>query len=225
VRVVGPTDRLKSACSEHPTVTTSFDLFGTLVDAQRPEDPAAAVADALTDRGVRVPGDWTAAYREPRAEVEPGVERPLPDHVADALDSRSVDAAPETVLEATVEAFERPVERRQSALAAVEAARKRGPVAVLSNCSVPGLVERTLDRAGLAGEFDAVVTSVDCGRRKPDERAFRAVADALGAESEQLVHVGDDPEADGAVEAVGGRAVLLTETDLREVPEELGVRS
>jgi len=217
------TDRFKSACSEQNTVTTSFDCFGTLVDAQRPGDPAAAVADALADRGVRVPEDWPAAYREPHAEVESGAERPLPAHVADALASRGVDAARETVREATVDAFDRPVQRREGALAAAEAARERGPVAVLSNCSVPGLVERTLERAGLVGEFDAVVASVDCGWRKPDEGAFRAVAGALDAEPDELVHVGDDPETDGGVEAVGGRAVLLTETDLREVRDLLEV--
>ncbi|WP_089670025.1 HAD family hydrolase [Halobacterium jilantaiense] len=202
-------------------MTTSFDCFGTLVDAQRPEEPASAVADALADRGVRVPEDWTAAYREPHAEVARGAEYPLPDHVAAALASRGVDADAETVREATVEAFDRPVQRREGALAAVEAARERGPVAVLSNCSVPGLVERALTGADLAGEFDAVVVSVDCGWRKPDERAFRAVAGALDTDPEDLVHVGDDPEADGGVEAVGGHAILLTETDLREVPGEL----
>lgn len=219
------TDRFKSACGKQRTVTTSFDLFGTLADAQRPEDPAAAVADALADRGVRVPEDWTAVYREPHAEVEPGVERALPDHVADALASRGVDAERRTVREATVEAFDRPVQRRDGALAAVEAARERGPVAVLSNCSVPGLAERALARASLDDEFDAVIASVDCGWRKPDERAFRAVADALGASPDELVHVGDDPTTDGGVEAVGGRAVLLTETALGEIPAELEVQA
>jgi len=213
------TDRFKSACSKQRTVTTTFDCFGTLVDAERPEDPAAAVADALADRGVRVPEDWPTAYREPHADVEAGAERPLPDHVADALATCGVDAAPATVREATVAAFDGPVRRRDGALAAVDAARERGPVGVLSNCSVPGLVERALERGGLDGEFDAVVTSVDCGWRKPDERAFRAVADRFDAEPSDLLHVGDDPETDGGVEAVGGRAVLLTETDLTEIPD------
>jgi len=220
---VAATDRFKSACGKQRTVTTSFDLFGTLVDAERPADPAAAVADALADRGVRVPADWTAAYREPHADADPGAERPLPAHVADALASRGVDAERPTVREATVDAFDEPVQRRDDALAAVEAAREHGPVAVLSNCSVPGLVERALDRAGLDGEFDAAVTSVGCGWRKPDERAFRAVADRLDADPADLVHVGDDPDADGGVEAVGGRAVLLTETDLAGVPRWLEV--
>ncbi|MFB6270992.1 MAG: HAD family hydrolase [Halobacterium sp.] len=201
---------------------TSFDLFGTLVDASRPSDPAEAVAAALDARGVTVPDDWTAAYREPHADVPAGAERALSSHVRDALASRGVGAPTEVVREATLAAFDQPVRRRDGALAAIEAAREAGRVAVLSNCSVPGLVERALDRAALAGEFDAVETSVDCGWRKPDERAFEAVADALDAELNELVHVGDDPRTDGGVEAVGGRAVLVADTPLVDVPDVLG---
>ncbi len=43
---------------------TSFALFDTLVEADLPSDPAAAVGDELRARGVDVPDDWTAAYRE-----------------------------------------------------------------------------------------------------------------------------------------------------------------
>nr|WP_272904717.1 HAD family hydrolase [Halobacterium sp. TGN-42-S1] len=198
-------------------------MFGTLVDAERPDDPANAVADALERRGVAVPDDWQAAYRQPHADVEPGAERPLPVHVAEALASRGVDADAEAVEAATLAAFDRPVSRREGALEAIDAAARCGPVAVLSNCSVSGLVERALARAGLDGRFDVVVASVDCGWRKPDERAFRAVADALGVAPECLVHVGDKPETDGGVEALGGRALLLTETPLSEIPAALGV--
>ncbi len=199
----------------------SFDRFGTLVAAERPRAPASAVAAALRERGVAVPDDWAVAYREPHADVPPGAERSLPAHVADALESRGVDAAAGVVEDATLAAFDRPVQRRDGARAAVGAAGDRGPVAVLSNCSVPGLVERALDRAGLDGAFDAVAASVDCGWRKPHERSFRAVAAALDAEPRALVHVGDDPETDGGVESVGGRAVLLPETPLESVPAEL----
>jgi FMN phosphatase YigB (HAD superfamily) len=90
---------------------------------------------------------------------------------------------------------------------------------VLSNCSVPGLVECALDRVDL--NVETVVTSVGCGWRKPDQRAFAAVADVLRTEPESLVHVGDDPATDGGVEDVGGRAIILGETPLRAVPAEL----
>ena len=203
-------------------MTVSFDLFGTLVTTPTESDPAGAVADRLRARGVAVPGDWPAAYREPHAPVEPGRERSLVDHVAASLASRGVDATDETVRRAVAAAFETPVETRAGAATAVEAAADRGPVAVLSNCSVPGLVDASLRRSALdESQFDAVVASVDSGWRKPHRRAFEVVAERTGARPRDLIHVGDDPEADGGVSAVGGRAILVDETPLRTLPTRL----
>ncbi|WP_435101362.1 HAD family hydrolase [Halarchaeum sp. P4] len=200
----------------------SFDLFGTLITASRPADPAAAVADELAARGVRVPDAWDEAYREPHFSVEPGREYALPEHVLAALDSRGVAAPRDIVVEAVTAAFDGDVETRPGARAAVEAAAAEGRVGVLSNCSVPGLVERTLAASDLSmGRFDAVVASVDCGWRKPDQRAFAAVADALGGSVPSLVHVGDDPETDGGLADAGGTPVLVAETPLSGVPDRL----
>jgi HAD superfamily hydrolase (TIGR01549 family) len=201
-------------------VATSFDLFGTLVDAKRPADPASAVAESLREQGVSVPEDWDVAYREVHADIRVGAERPLSQHFDDALASRNVDEPQVVVERATLDAFDRPVTRRVGATDAIEAAAERGPVGVLSNCSVPGLVERTLDRTDL-DSFDAVVTSVDCGWRKPDPRAFEAAAAELGVPPDELVHVGDDPDADRGVESVGGRALVLDDVDLTAVPGKL----
>ena len=201
----------------------SFDLFGTLVDAERPTDPAAAVATELRERGVAVPEDWAAAYGEPHVDAPPGAEVPLPAHVAAALRSRGVDPGGEdqAVRRAVVAAFDPAVTTRSGAAEAVAAARERGPVAVLSNCSVPGLVRKALIRSALPREFDAVVTSAACGWRKPDPRAFETVAERLGIGVGALLHVGDS-EVDGGIEQAGGRAVLLSETGLRELPAREG---
>jgi FMN phosphatase YigB (HAD superfamily) len=82
---------------------------------------------------------------------------------------------------------------------------------VCSNCSVPGLVRKTLVRADLRDAFDVVVASAACGWRKPDERIFERVADGLDCDPGQLVHVGDS-DADAGVERVGGSFV-----DVRDV--------
>jgi FMN phosphatase YigB (HAD superfamily) len=193
--------------STHPTsVPVSFDLFGTLVAVERPADPAAALGRELADCGVRVPEDWADAYAESHGSTPQGRERPLAGHVEDALASRGVDAPRSTVASAVRGVFApEAVRTREGALAAVAAARTRGPVGVCSNCSVDGLVERTLAESQLdRTRFDAVVASVDCGWRKPDRRAFVAVADALDVEVASLVHVGDDPDTDGGVTAAGG---------------------
>ncbi|MFC6904719.1 HAD family hydrolase [Halalkalicoccus tibetensis] len=205
-------------------MAVSFDLFGTLVDAPKPDDPARAIAAELEARGVDVPADWDEAYRTPYIDAPEGAEVPLHAHVSRALASRGVAVPENAARRAVIAAFDPEVERRKGAREAIEAAREGGPVGLLSNCSVPELVRRTLIRAELPGEFDAVVSSVACGWRKPHPKAFGAIAVELGTPVEGLTHVGDSPEADGGIEACGGRAILLDGTSLTGVPELLGER-
>ncbi|MFO7927697.1 MAG: HAD family hydrolase [Halobacteriota archaeon] len=202
-------------------MAVSFDLFDTLVSVDTPGSPAAAVAAELRDRGVSVPSDFGDAYREVHIEAPAGAEVPLPAHVAAALSSRGVDAPNNAARRAVVAAFDPEVERREGARAAIDAAADRGPVALCSNCSVPELVGRTLVRARLRGSFDAVVTSVGCGWRKPDAITFEHVGAQLGVETDSIVHVGDDPETDGGIETVGGEFVDVAETPLSSLPEYL----
>jgi FMN phosphatase YigB (HAD superfamily) len=221
-------------------VALSFDLFGTLVDADRPAAPWDAVAERLAERDVRVPEDWETAYRSSHRDYARGSEAPLDEHVRLALASRGVDVSEATAHEAVLAAFDGQLAVRDGAREALAAAADAGPVAVCSNCSVPGLVERTLDRAAIAvvdrtaaatapdasagesdGKVDAVVTSVDCGWRKPHEAIFQATADALGVPLADLVHVGDDARTDGGAGRVGARSVLLDDVPLETVAERL----
>jgi FMN phosphatase YigB (HAD superfamily) len=202
-------------------VAVSFDLFGTLVEIDAPSDPAAAVADELRERGVSVPPDFADAYREPHVDAPDGAEIPLPAHVTGALASREVRSRDDVIHRAVIAAFDPTVERRRGALAAVEAASKRGAIGLCSNCSVPELVEATLARADLSGAFGAVVTSVGCGWRKPDARAFEVLADRLGVETASIHHVGDDPATDGGIEAAGGRFIDIAEMSLSTLAARL----
>lgn len=192
----------------------SFDLFGTLVSVERPADPAAEIATELEARGVPVPDDWDAAYVESHVDVPAGAELPLPEHVAAALSSRDEslgrDAIRGDAERAVLAAFEAPLETRPGAARTVDALADRVPVGILSNCSVPGLAERVVAESAVdESAVDAVVTSVGCGWRKPDRRAFEAVAKRLGVEPEALLHVGDDPDADGGAEAAGATSLVV----------------
>lgn len=207
-------------------MAVSFDLFGTLVDVDRPADPATAVARELRSRDVAVPDDFAAAYRESHVDAPEGAEVPLPAHVSAALRSRGVTVSGNAVRRAVVAAFDPAVTTRPGAVAAVAAARERGPVGVLSNCSVPELVGRTFVRSDLSRDaFDGVVTSVGCGWRKPDPRAFETMADVLDVAPDSLVHVGDTAATDGGVERVGGTFVDVAEVPLDDLSDWLAARA
>ncbi|MFB6132297.1 MAG: HAD family hydrolase [Halanaeroarchaeum sp.] len=217
--------------AEHPTApdvtprAVSFDLFGTLVEVRPPANPADAVAAALRERGIPVPTDWQTSYESPQVDAGPGVEYSLYDHVEAALPDGAEEAVRRSTVEAAVdEAFDPGVETVRGAARVVRRVGEQVPVAVLSNSSLPGLVARTVERSALAREdLDAIVTSVDCGWRKPHSRAFEAVAASLEVGVSGLVHVGDDPETDGGVVAAGGRFVSVQRTPLESVPTALDV--
>ena len=210
---------------ENETVSgVSFDLFGTLVTMDRPSAPTEAAAHTLEAQGATVPDDWTEAFGERHIDNSDGAEIPLTDHVVAALASRAntLDRASlrDDVERAVWSVFDLDVRTRDGAATTVETLGERLPVGVLSNCSVPGLAERTIERSSIDGAvFDVVTMSVDCGWRKPNLRAFRAVAEGLGIGVERLLHIGNDPVADGGVVEGGGTALLIDETPLPDVPE------
>jgi FMN phosphatase YigB (HAD superfamily) len=50
---------------------------------------------------------------------------------------------------------------------------------------------------------------------------FEHVGTQLDVEPGSIVHVGDDPETDGGIEAVGGEFVNVAETPLSDLPVAL----
>jgi HAD superfamily hydrolase (TIGR01549 family) len=75
-------------------------------------------------------------------------------------------------------------------------------LAVVSNWDA-GLPEH-LDRVGLAHWFAAVVTSAAEGVAKPDPRIYAITLARLGIEPARALHVGDEPELDGAASRAAG---------------------
>jgi len=207
--------RVKPVC-----VAVSFDLFGTLVAVAYPSDPAAAVAAELRSLGVTVPDDWHSLYGTAHIDAPSGAEVPLPAHVSAALKQGGVQPDDSLIRRAVINAFDPDVETAPGAQDAIEAAGAIGPVGLLSNCSVPELVARTLIRSDIdRAAFDAIVTSVACGWRKPDCRAFEAVATQLECTVSELTHVGDTDQTDGGIEACGGRYIGADVPSIQTLPD------
>jgi putative hydrolase of the HAD superfamily len=89
--------------------------------------------------------------------------------------------------------------------------------------SLPQVLERT----GLAGLLDGVVSSAAAGAAKPDARLFAAALELAGVTPEAALHVGDrlENDIDGA-RALGMRAALIArDGDPPQVPEGVPVIS
>ena len=86
---------------------------------------------------------------------------------------------------------------------ALAALRGRGlRLVCVSNWDVS--LPEVLERSGLGGAFDGVVTSAGSGARKPDPAIFEPALEIAGCERERALHVGDTPAEDLAA-ARGGR--------------------
>jgi putative hydrolase of the HAD superfamily len=95
------------------------------------------------------------------------------------------------------------------AVPALEALRERGlRLACVSNWDYA--LGEVLERCGLGGRFDVVVTSAGAGARKPDPRIFAIALEALGCAPTEAVHVGDTATEDvEGARAAGIRALLI----------------
>lgn len=92
-------------------------------------------------------------------------------------------------------------------------------LAIVSNVHEAYLVPGHLEKMGLKDLFDAVVLSVEVGWRKPHAEIYATALNALGAQADQAVFVGDTHAADFlGPERAGIRSFLIDPLDLAGVP-------
>jgi putative hydrolase of the HAD superfamily len=69
---------------------------------------------------------------------------------------------------------------------------------------------RLLARIGLGDYFERSLAARDAGMMKPDPRIFQILLESAGLVPEDVVHVGDDPDADvEGARAAGVRPIWL----------------
>ena len=80
---------------------------------------------------------------------------------------------------------------------------------------------RKLQRLGLTGVFQKIVTSEECGEEKPSPKMFQDILQKLGASPKEAVMIGDNYQRDilGAMR-FGMRAILFGEKH-PEVPSAM----
>jgi putative hydrolase of the HAD superfamily len=102
-------------------------------------------------------------------------------------------------------------------------------LAVVANWDIS--LHDVLERVGLAGAFEAVVTAAAVGAAKPDPRPFEVAISRLGVEAARCMHVGDDASTDVAGAEAAGMSALLVDrsgrsagslADLTELAARLG---
>ena len=101
----------------------------------------------------------------------------------------------------------------EDALEAVQAAAARCPVGVVSDTGLsPAASLRVLlDRNGFTPYFDAMAFSDEVGVAKPQAPMFECVAQGLGADAEEILHIGDlEPTDILGIQLLGGQAALFT---------------
>ena len=189
-----------------PTRAVLLDALGTLIELEPPwVHLAERLGIAVDERLVSAVRAEMSYYRE---HAHQGGDRAslaaLRDRCAALLSrelGREVDV--ETMMSAIrFRAFD-------DAAPALDELRGRGLALVCVSNWDYGLPE-VLERCGLGGAVDGVVTSAGAGAQKPDAAIFRAGLDVAGCGPGEALHVGDTVEEDVAgARAVGLRPVLI----------------
>lgn len=185
----------------------TVDGYGTLL---RLTDPVPALRRALAVRGVERSDDEVAqAFRAEVAHYRPHAHEGRDAASLAALRQRCVDVFLRDLgspLEPTgfVDAFMASLvfELVPGASEALRTLRRHDlRVGVVANwdCDLPS----HLERLGLHGLVDIVVTSARAGAAKPDPAIFRLALRELGVGPERTLHVGDEPVDEEGARAAG----------------------
>ena len=151
---------------------------------------APATAALYAQRGTR------SAHREHIRNTRPDLAHDLSTQRREAIRLGLVQAGDDPALaDAAFDVFfaeRQRVDLFADALPALEYLSSCYPVVALSNGNAD------VQRVGLGRYFHASVNARDVGVAKPDARIFQRGAQAAGVAPEQVLHIGDDAELDGA---------------------------
>ena len=168
-----------------PTIHRAEAVLQTWLAAQAP-----ATAALYAQSGTR------SAHREHIRSTRPDLAHDLSTQRREAIRLGLLQAGDDPALaEAAFEVFfaeRQRVDLYADALPALEYLSSRFAIVALSNGNAD------VQRVGLGRYFHASVSARDAGVAKPDARIFQRGAEAAGVAPEQVLHIGDDADLDGA---------------------------
>jgi len=196
-----------------PPSAVVFDLDYTLAVPRR--DRATLLSESLA--AVDAPQASRSEYLDAHRRNLTGESRtPI---FAELFDGSATDADPAAAADAYRGAIADALEPVDGAAELVADLREDYRVGLLTNGPVRAQHDK-LETLGWTDLFDATVVTGELPAGKPDERAFRAVLNALGVPAEDAVYVGDEVDADvrGATEA--GLAVVQVLSQEGPAPDD-----
>ncbi len=184
-----------------------FDLFNTLVFETR-EKPRFVEFSQMINKNSQDYNYMKVFEKHFMTSVVPDFKIPIPEMLTELripFDEALVDRLAAVLMDFTPESFKF-FEDVRPALATLKGKFRLG---ILSNCTA--LVYSVVrQRFKLEDNFDAVVTSFQLGRLKPDKAAFLAAMNSLGLNRDQVIFVGDSFKDDvRAAENLGLNSVMI----------------
>lgn len=195
-----------------------LDALGTLVALEPPAPRLAAILGEPP--GERIEAAMRAEMDHYREHAHEGRD---PDSLAALRERCAAVVSRRLGREVPVEALMEAIRFRAfgDAAPALGELRARGLRTVcVSNwdCSLP----RVLERVGLGGLLDGVVSSAVAGAPKPDPAIFGRGLELAGCDAAAALHVGDTPAEDVAgARAAGIRALLIVREGSAEPPADV----
>jgi putative hydrolase of the HAD superfamily len=199
----------------------AFDAAGTLIHL--PKGPAHHYCEVAARHGLTInPAQFGHAYRKAWSTLPP----PAPTRVRRPDDDRSwwwtlVNVVLDECDIPPGDSFDRKQyfdelyaefalpgvwECYPDVISVLQELSNRFTLAVLSNFD--GRLRPVLDQLNLSAFFQEVIISSEVGAEKPHPWIFEETARRLGLTSQEILHVGDDPEADWRGAATAGFQVF-----------------
>jgi putative hydrolase of the HAD superfamily len=205
-----------------------FDFFGTLVDysASRTEQGYHRSHEQLRTLGARLSYvDFLAAFSATMVDFDERSD--ADDHefsmsavgtafLATVLGRRPEPADVDAFVQTYIEEWNTGVRYPSTIAGVVHELARDHRLAVVTNTHHAALVPDHLTAMGLRPAFDAVITSVEVGWRKPDPRIYAVALATLGIDAGAAVFVGDTYRPDFVGPERAGIAAFLIDPDRRE---------